>query len=454
MNKRLDLTEGNISEKLIKLALPIMGTSFIQMAYNMIDMIWVGKDGSKAVAAVGTAGFYPWLAMAFIMISKVGGEVKVAQSIGMHNTTEAKKYIKSSLELNILLAVLYSSVMLIFNKQLIGLFKLDDIEVISMSRNYLIIVSIGMIFTFLNPLFTAIFNGMGNSKTPFIINTCGLCINIILDPLLIFGFHGIPSFGVSGAALATVSAQIVVTLFFIISILKNSDSLFKIKLFKNIDLGYYKELVTIGLPLAIQNGLFTIFSMIMGIIVASFGSVAIAAQKVGSQIESISWMSADGMAAALSTFVAQNYGAGKHERIHKGIKNGIIAALIWGIFTSIILISFNKVIFSLFINEHDAILKGADYLKILGFSQVFMCIEIIICGIFKGFSKTFVPSAISIIFTGARIPLAYILSRPEYLGLNGIWWSISISSIFKGILLLVIFIIMYKHNKIHDSNLS
>ena len=119
VNKRLDLTEGSISEKLIKLALPIMGTSFIQMAYNMIDMIWVGRDGSKAVAAVGTAGFYPWLAMAFIMISKVGGEVKVAQSVGMHDITEAKKYIKSSLELNIILAILYSAIMMAFNKPLI-----------------------------------------------------------------------------------------------------------------------------------------------------------------------------------------------------------------------------------------------------------------------------------------------------------------------------------------------
>ena len=422
------------------------------MAYNMIDMIWVGRDGSKAVAAVGTAGFYPWLAMAFIMISKVGGEVKVAQSVGMHDITEAKKYIKSSLELNIILAILYSAIMMAFNKPLIGLFNLGDNEVISMSRNYLIIVSAGMIFTFLNPLFTAIFNGTGNSRTPFIINTCGLLVNILLDPILIFGFHGIPAYGVSGAALATVTAQVIVTILFIITIIKHNDTLFKVSLFRHIQFKYYRSIVKIGIPLAVQNGLFTIFSMIMGILVASFGPVAIAAQKVGSQIESISWMSADGMAAALSTFVAQNYGAKKFDRISTGIKKGLITAIIWGILTTLILILFNKTIFSLFINEPEAILKGADYLKILGFSQVFMCIEITVCGIFKGFSKTFVPSAISIIFTGARVPLAYILSRPEHLGLNGIWWSISISSMFKGILLLGTFIVLYKYKKINNSD--
>ncbi|MRZ29173.1 MATE family efflux transporter, partial [Paeniclostridium sordellii] len=181
MQERIDLTEGKITEKLIKLALPIMGTSFIQMAYNMIDMIWVGKAGSSAVAAVGTAGFFPWLAMAFITISRVGGEVQVAQSMGKHDIKETKSYIKAAIEVNIILALIYTLVLLIFKDSLIGFFNLGDINVINMSKEYLIIVAIGMIFYFINPVFTAIFNGMGNSKTPFRINTIGLVTNIVLD---------------------------------------------------------------------------------------------------------------------------------------------------------------------------------------------------------------------------------------------------------------------------------
>jgi len=123
MNRRLDLTEGSIGKSLIKLALPIMGTSFIQMAYNIIDMMWVGKDGSDSVAAVGTAGFYPWLAMAFIMISKAGAEIKVAQSIGNKNVKLTKEYIKAAIELNIIIGLIYTLVMLLFNKQLIGIFN-------------------------------------------------------------------------------------------------------------------------------------------------------------------------------------------------------------------------------------------------------------------------------------------------------------------------------------------
>ena len=333
VNKRLDLTKGHIGKSLVKLALPIMGTSFIQMAYNIIDMMWVGKDGSNSVAAVGTAAFYPWLAIAFIVISKAGGEIKVAQSVGNKDFKTAKEYIKAAIELNVILSVIYTTVMIIFNKPLIELFRLGDAGVIRSAREYLIIVSIGMVFYFINPVFTSIFNGLGNSKTPFIINTIGLLCNIVLDPVLIFGIGPFNRMGVRGAA-----------------IIKTKNEFFKVKLFKNIKTGYYKILFNLGLPVALQSGLFTLFSMVMGVLIAKFGSEAIAAQKVGSQIESISWTSAEGLAAALSTFVGQNYGARKYHRINKGSRFAIVSALVWGAFTSLVLILLCKRLFTLFIN--------------------------------------------------------------------------------------------------------
>ena len=450
MNDRLDLTQGRITEKLVKLSLPIMATSFIQMAYNMIDMIWVGKVGSSAVAAVGTAGFFPWLAMAFITISKVGAEVKVAQSIGNNNIENTKYYIKSAIEINIILALIYTLFLLLFKNQLIGFFRLGDENVISMSKAYLTIVAFGMIFYFINPLFKAIIKGMGYSKIPFKINTLGLVTNIVLDPILILGLGRIPSLGVAGAAIATVFAQMVVTSCFIITIIKNKEVYFNIKLFKNIKVKYYKVLYNLGIPVALQSGLFTLFSMTLGVIVASFGPVSIAVQKVGSQIESISWMTAEGLAIALSSFVGQNYGAKDYDRIKKGCKITIIIGIILGIINTLVLVFLGKYIFSIFINEGESILKGADYLKILGYSQLFMCIEIIITGIFRGLGKTLVPSLVSIILTGSRLPLAYIISKPNILGIDGVWWSISISSILKGIILLSIFIAMSKHQKLYS----
>ncbi|MGL5693847.1 MAG: MATE family efflux transporter, partial [Peptostreptococcaceae bacterium] len=338
---------------------------------------------------------------------------------------------------------------IVLNKQLISIFDLGDIEVITMSRQYLVIVSCGFFFYFINSVFTGIFNGLGNSKTPFLINTVGLFTNIILDPILIFGGFGIPALGVVGAAIATITAQIVSTICFLFKIKKSNEEYFKIKLFRKIDFNYYKELYKLGLPVAIQSGMFTLFSMAIGVIVASWGPVAIAVQKVGSQIESISWMTADGLSVAISSFVGQNYGAHNDERINKSCKIGIVGAIGLGAVTTLILVFLGEGIFSLFINESDAILKGGMYLKILGYSQMFMCIEIIISGIFKGLGRTYISSIIVTILTGARIPMAYLLANPQILGLNGIWWSISLSSILKGAVLLTIFTIMVKSNKLY-----
>ena len=451
MKGRIDLTQGKITEKLVKLSLPIMATSFIQMAYNMIDMIWVGKAGSSSVAAVGTAGFFTWLAMAFITISKVGAEVKVAQSMGQHDVDETKLYIKSAIEINIILSILYTIFLIMFKDQLIGFFRLGDENVISMSKEYLVIVAFGMIFYFINPVFTAIFNGMGNSKTPFLINTIGLLTNIVLDPILILGLGKIPSMGVAGAAIATVVAQIVVTSCFMLKILKSKEIYFKIIPFKDIKLNYYKILYNLGIPVALQSGLFTLFSMTLGVVVASFGPVAVAVQKVGSQIESISWMSAEGIAAALSSFVGQNYGAKKIDRINKSTRYALIGVILWGSLTTVILVFLGEPIFRAFINEPEAILKGTDYLKILGYSQLFMCLEITVSGIFKGLGRTYIPSIIIAVLTGMRIPMAILLSKPEILGLNGIWWSITISSIIKGILLFIILVVLRKIHKLYKT---
>ena len=449
MSKQIDLTNGNIVEKLVKLALPIMGTEFIQIAYSLIDMIWVGKIGSKSVAAVGTAGFYPWLAMAFIMISKVGGEIKVAQSVGEKNEKDTKYYIKSAIEINMILSFLYSLVLIIFKEPLVGFFKLGDMEVINMSQEYLVIIGFGMMFYFINPVFTSIFVGLGNSKSTFKINTIGLITNIILDPVLIFGIGPLPEMGVAGAALATIASHIIVSLCFIYLIIKDKAEHFKIKLFREIGFNYYKTLFVLGTPVALQNGLFTIFSMVMGVIVASFGPVAIAVQKVGSQIESISWNSCEGFASALSSFVGQNYGAKKIDRINKSTKYALVGVFIWGSLTTAILVFLGEPIFTAFINEPEAILKGSDYLKILGYSQLFMCLEITVAGIFKGLGRTYIPSIIIAVLTGLRIPLAIFLCRTDILGLNGIWWSITLSSVVKGILLVSILIVLRKTHRLY-----
>ncbi len=446
MDKRIDLTTGSITGKLVKLALPIMGVAFIQTAYNLIDMIWIGKMGSHAVAAVGTAGFFTWLAEAFIMLTKLGASIKVSQSIGQKNYEKTKAYIISALQMNLVLAILYGLFVVRFNKELIAFFALGDETVIQMARTYLTTVGVGMIFFFTGPVFSGIFNGLGDSKTPFIINTIGLIVNMTLDPILIFGLLGAPKLGVFGAALATVIAQMIVTLCFGLIIIRRKLDYFTLHILCRPKWQVIKEIAYIGLPGALQSGLFTIFSMVIGRIIAYWGPIPIAAQKVGSQIEAISWLTAGGFSTALSTYVGQNYGAGKYERIEKGVRTTMYLAALLGTFTTLILIFAREPLMRIFVSEPETIEVGKQYLLILGYSQLFMCAEITMSGAFSGMGRTYLPNMVSIILTGARIPLALILART--LGLDGIWWSISISSILKGILLVSIYFSLQRRGRL------
>jgi putative MATE family efflux protein len=439
------LVEGNISRALVKLAVPIMATSFVQMAYNLTDMLWLGRVGTKAVAAAGTAGFFTWFGSALFMIPKIGAEVGVAQSIGREDIDSAKKYAANTLKLDILIALIYSAILMTFRHQIIGFFRLGDKEVIQMATDYLLIISFGLLFYFLNPVFSGIFNGSGNSSTPFKINTAGLITNMILDPIMIMGIGPFPKMGIKGAAWATIIAQFVVTLIFIFTSRKKSVLLKELNLLKiPFDKEYIRIILKLGLPVAIHQGLFSSIAMVIARIIAQWGPIPVAVQKVGSQIESISWMTAGGFSTAISAFVGQNYGAGKLERIREGYKKGLQIVGSIGIFATILLIFGAQPVFKLFIpDDPEALEIGIRYLRILGISQLFMTIEIASQGAFNGLGRTVPPSLVSVTFNALRIPAALILSS-TFLGLDGVWWSISISSVFKGTVLTTWYLIVLK----------
>jgi putative MATE family efflux protein len=441
MKAKYELTEGSIVKSLVRLAIPIMATSFVQMAYNMTDMIWLGRINSGAVAAAGTAGFFTWLAMAFILIPKIGAEVGIAQCTGRKDIGEARSYVRHNIQIIILLSLIYSIGLFLLRRPLIGFFNLGDTAIIEDAVSYLGIISFGIPFYFINPVFSGIFNGYGNSKIPFLINSSGLVINMFLDPVMILGI-GISPMGVKGAALATIIAQAVVTLLFVYYSCKNKTLFSEIKFLEKPDWKKVREIIKLGLPISVQSCLFTVFAMIIARIISNWGPIPIAVQKVGSQIEALSWMTAGGFSTALSTFVGQNYGADKWNRIKKGYFTGLTLVGVIGIFATLLFILAARPIFSFFIPETEAIAYGVVYLRVLGFSQLFMCIEIATGGAFNGLGKTIPPSMVSIIFNAMRIPLALLLSSIPSLGLDGVWWSISISSMLKGIFIVFWFIII------------
>ena len=447
MKTRTNLLQGNILRALVSMAVPIMATSLLQMAYNMTDMIWIGRVGSNSVAAVGAAGMFVNLSNGIGAFLRVGSQVNVAHSYGAGNRTRAAQFARNALQMGAVISLIYGLIVCLFRKPFIGFFKFTNQQVIKDAEIYLFIMGAFIFFNFINPICTAVITATGNSKTPFKISTVGLIINLILDPLLIFGIGFFPAMGVFGAAIATIFAQFIVFILYM-NYMRNDEQVFsKMKFGKPLEKDIMADITRIGMPSTIQGVMFTGISMTIGRIIAAWGETAIAVQKVGIQVESISYMAADGFAAATNSFIAQNYGAKQYDRSKKGYSTALKVMLCWGVITTSILVFLPAPIFSVFITEPDVIPLGVDYLRILGYSQLFMCIEILTSGAFSAYGKTLPPSVVSIIFTGMRIPMAILLGKTA-LGLNGVWWSISLSSVFKGTILVTLFIIfMRKFNK-------
>ena len=424
---------------LTKLAIPIMASAFLGTLYNITDMAWIGLLGSKAVAGVGVGGMFTWLSQGLASMSRMGGQVQTAQCIGRGEKEEAHKFAQAAVQMSAIMGLLYAAVSLIFVRQMVGFFKLQDSEAYTAAISYTQIACGLIVFSFLTLTLTGLYTAQGDSRTPFLANLVGLGMNMILDPVLILGPGPFPKLGVAGAAIATVTAQAIVMSIMILGIIvqKKENVLKGTRLFAKIPRKYLGGICKIGIPTAIQGMAYCVISMVLTRMISVFGAEAVATQRVGGQIESVSWNTADGFAAALNAFVGQNYGAGEMNRVKKGYRASLWTVGVWGVLIMLSFIIFPEPIARIFFHEPKAIATAVGYLVIIGFSEAFMCVELTTIGALSGLGKTRLCSIISIILTGARIPLAVILGG--MMGLSGIWWAISSTSIVKGIIFICTF---------------
>ena len=434
--KRLEgnLTKGPILKTLTKLAIPIMASSFLGTLYNITDMAWIGLLGSKAVAGVGVGGMFTWLSQGLAAMARMGGQVQVAQCIGRGERDRAHGFAQAAVQLATLMGMAYAVISLLFTRQMVAFFQLTDPEAQTAALAYTKIACGLIVFSFLTLTMTGLYTAQGDSKTPFLANLIGLVTNMILDPVLILGPGPFPKLGVVGAAIATVTAQAIVMMMMILGVIiqKKENVLKGIRLTAKIPKEYLSGLCRIGIPTAIQGMAYCAISMVLTRMVSAYGAEAVATQRVGGQIESISWNTADGFAAALNAFIAQNYGAGKMDRVRKGYRASLWTVGIWGLLISVVFICFPQTIADIFFHEPKAVATAVGYLVIIGFSEAFMCVELTTVGALSGLGRTRLCSIISITFTSARIPLAIILGG--LIGLSGIWWALSVTSIVKGII--------------------
>lgn len=422
---------GRIDKTLLKLAYPIILSNFVQMLFGLINIIWIGRLGSGAVSAIGTASFYVNLATAISTIVVIGTGIRVAQKIGANKHEEASSYMYNGLLCAIVIAVIFCLIFGIFSSNFIQFYQMNNPEIEANAIIYLRHSLAGIPFLFLSSTLISILTSLGNTKLTFKASSIGLIVNIILDPILIFGFMGIPALGIVGAAWGSNIARIVT--FLILLVFANKE--IKESVHEKLKLHKIGDIIKLSFPVTIQRVIFIVISIYMAKFIVQFGTDAIAAQKIGVQIESISYVTIGGLQGAIGAFVGQNYGAKNYQRIADGYRIALKMVIIFGLVVTFMFIKFAPQIFSIFISEEAVIAIGITYMSAIGVSQVFMCMELLTVGAFNGMGITYAPPLVSIILTASRIPLAYILS--QRMGLQGVWWSISITSILKGIILVI-----------------
>ncbi|MGL5615113.1 MAG: MATE family efflux transporter [Sarcina sp.] len=442
--KKVDLTTGNVFKVIIALALPIMGSSFLQMSYGFINMLWVGHLDSDAIAEVGTSSFFVALGYAINSLVVVGAGVKIAHAIGEKKQHEINQYINVGLVINIIIGVLYAIILFLFGKYLIGFFDFGDAKVRKDAYIYLAMNGPILILAFFNMLFSRILGSFGNNKTALKIGAAGIILNMILDPVLIYGLH----MGIFGAAIATLLGNLLMTILYIV--IKGSPFRYYSK--EGIDFEKVKIVFKIGTPIAIQRTLFTLVNIVLGRFISVFGADAIAGQRVGIQLESLNYRVMGGLNGAMSSYVGQNYGAKKIGRIKEGYIKTVIVGTVYGLFVAALFMGLSKELVEIFIPRTPSTINtikiASSYLFILGISQPFSAIEIISNGMFTGVGLPKIPAKISIICTVLRIPVAIVLMK--YFGVNGIFISISLSSVVKGVIVVIAYRVKILKGKLKE----
>jgi len=435
-----NLTEGSILKSLIVLAVPIIFANILQTVYQLTDTFWVGRLGNVAVAAVSVS--FPII---FFIISLGGGlamagTILVAQYKGRNNKKEVDHTTSQTLLVVTIISIILAFIGYFFSSYFVGLMGVEK-TVFYSATAYLKISFIGMIFVFSFMVFQSLMRGVGDVKTPMYIVLGTVLLNFFLDPIFIFGYKAIPAYGVSGAAMATVGTQGIAAIIGIVLLLKGR---YHIKLNLNDlkpDYPLIKKMFRIGFPTSIEQSTKALGLAAIIFLVASFGTLVIAAYGIGIRILSFIIIPAIGLSMATSTLVGQNIGAGKIKRAEQIVKLSSAIGFFVLTIIGIIVFIFAQQISAVFIpGQIKTIQTSALFIKIMALTFGFIGIQQVLNGAFRGSGNTLISMTLSLISLWIlRFPLAYILSLHTKLAELGIWIAFPIANIIGAIITIIWF---------------
>ncbi len=432
-SRKLDLTEGNTVRNIWALAFPMMLGNILQTAFNVVDMVWVGRLGSEAIASVAMSGGVLLVIMTVIIGIATGTLAMVARFSGAKNREGADNVAMQSLIVGGVLSLILAVIGWVFAGPILRILGAEG-AILQLGTDYLKIILTGglmMVYLF---LVNAIFRAAGDAHLPMLIMIGATALNIILDPLMIFGI-GFPPMGVAGAALATVLSRGLASLVGLY-ILFQGYSRIQVRLAKlRLDIKTIVRIIKLGFPNSVQMALRSIVGLVLMAIVARYGAYAICAYGIGLRVFSIVLMPGFALAATAATLVGQNLGAKKFSRAKRSAWSAAgFNSLLMGL-AGMLFFIFSANLISIF-NSNPAIVKlGSEYLKITSFSYLFVGLGLVLGRSLMGAGDTIAPLLISAFaLLGIQIPLAIILPNHLQIGISGIWWAILISSILQSAL--------------------
>lgn len=424
IKKTVDLTEGSIPKKLLLFALPLMAGNILQQLYNIVDTIVVGKYlGEDALAAVGSAYTIMILITSVIIGLCMGSSIYFSVKFGQKDENGIRQsFFISFIGIFAVTAVLIALAYALLYP-LIYLLNIPA-EIQPMFRNYMLAVFAGILAIFLYNIFANLLRAVGNSVIPLVFLAVSAVTNIALDLLFILQFQ----WGVVGAAAATVIAQYLSGIGIMIYYFVFGGSLRVKKADMKWDKKIFKELARLSSLTCIQQSIMNFGILMVQGLVNSFGTAVMAAFAAGVKIDTLAYSPVQDFGNAFSSFVAQNYGAQKNDRVKKGVKCAGLMVICFCAVISLLVCLLGSQLMTVFIDREnvEVIAIGVKYLRIEGACYIGIGILFMLYGYFRAIDKPVTSIILTVISLGVRVALAYLLVYFTSLGETGIWMSIPI----------------------------
>ncbi|UCH35008.1 MAG: MATE family efflux transporter [Armatimonadota bacterium] len=422
-----DLTTGSIPRHLVAFSTPMLAGSLLHTAYSLVNAFWVGKFlGTTALAAITVS-----MPAVFVLIAVAAGltlatNIVIAQHYGARDWERLKSAVQTSIVL-----IGGSSFVFLVVGEIVARDLLVAINtpagVLPSAFSYMRIFLLGLPFGFGFFLLASMLRGIGDSATPVYFQTVSVGLNIVLDPLLMFGLLGLPALGIAGAAWASVIAQAVGVAALVAYIQVRKPLVTPDWRRLRVEASTAWLLVRIGLPAMVQHSVVSVSLLVIVSFVSRFGENADAAFGAGLRIDQVSFLPAITIGAAISTLAGQNIGAKRYERVHLVFRWGLLVSVVISLLITVVVISIPGVLLRAFLNEPEVIAIGVSYLRIVGITYVLYAVLFASNGVINGAGYTTWTTLISVIgLWGVRLPLAYILPRRMH-DVRGIWWAMLLS---------------------------